>query len=69
MNKLKQFWSNLRSSFWFLPSLIVAGSIVLAVALIEVDSAGANNGWPAGRVCSAPARRARAGCCPRLPAR
>jgi uncharacterized membrane protein len=38
MNKLKRFWSNLRTSFWFMPSLIVAASIVLAVALIEVDS-------------------------------
>ena len=38
MNKLKRFWSNLRTSFWFTPSLIVAASIVLAVALIEVDS-------------------------------
>jgi uncharacterized membrane protein len=38
MNKLKRFWSNLRTSFWFVPSLIVAASIVLAVALIDVDS-------------------------------
>jgi uncharacterized membrane protein len=38
MNKLKRFWSNLRTSFWFMPSLIVAASIVLAVGLIEVDS-------------------------------
>ncbi len=37
MNRFKQHWSNLRSSFWFMPSLIVAGSIVLALALIEVD--------------------------------
>lgn len=39
MNKLIQFWGNLRSSFWFLPSLMVAGSIVFAVVLIETDSA------------------------------
>jgi len=38
MNKLKFLWSNLRSSLWFLPSLIVAASVVLAVALIEADS-------------------------------
>ena len=38
MNKVKRFWSNLWTSFWFTPSLIVAASIVLAVALIEVDS-------------------------------
>ncbi|MGA9534816.1 MAG: DUF2254 domain-containing protein [Desulfobacterales bacterium] len=40
MNKLKQIWRNLRSSFWFVPSLIVAVSIALAVALVEVDSTG-----------------------------
>lgn len=33
---------NLRSSFWFLPSLIVAISIGMAIALVEVDSAGAH---------------------------
>ncbi|MFO7649736.1 MAG: DUF2254 domain-containing protein [bacterium] len=38
MNRLKRFWSNLRSSFWFVPSLIIAVSIVLAVALVEVDA-------------------------------
>ncbi len=37
MNKLKQIWSHLRSSFWFVPSLIVAVSIALAVALIGAD--------------------------------
>ena len=35
MNKLKRLWSNLRSSFWFMPSLIVAASIAFAKALIE----------------------------------
>ena len=37
MNRFKQLWSDLRSSLWFLPSLIVAGSMALAMALIEVD--------------------------------
>jgi uncharacterized membrane protein len=37
MNKLKQLWSNLRGSFWFVPSLIVAGSIILALALVEAE--------------------------------
>ena len=37
MNRLKQLWGILRSSFWFVPSLIVTVSIVLAVALIGVD--------------------------------
>jgi len=49
MNKLKRLWSNLRTSFWFVPSLIVVGSILLAVALIEVDSCGSEHWlarWP-----------------------
>ncbi|KLV10957.1 DUF2254 domain-containing protein [Photobacterium ganghwense] len=49
MNKLIQFWGNLRSSFWYMPSLMVGGSIVLAVVLIEADSAGSDrwlNQWP-----------------------
>ncbi len=40
MNKIRRLWMNLRTSFWFVPSLIVLGSIVLAAALIEVDSSG-----------------------------
>ncbi len=40
MHKFKQFWSDLRSSFWFMPSLIVANSIIFAAVLIEADSAG-----------------------------
>jgi uncharacterized membrane protein len=39
MNKLRQLWSDLQSSFWFLPSLMVLGSVVLATAMIEADSA------------------------------
>jgi len=44
MNKLKLLWSNLRSSLWFLPSLIVTASVLLAVVLIEADSHG-NDLW------------------------
>ncbi|MGK2913550.1 MAG: DUF2254 domain-containing protein [Porticoccaceae bacterium] len=49
MNKLRQIWGDLRASFWFMPLLMVAVSIVLAAALIEVDSAGSAqwmNQWP-----------------------
>ncbi|MCJ7766708.1 MAG: DUF2254 domain-containing protein, partial [Thiovulaceae bacterium] len=49
MNKFKQLWSNLRSSFWFTPSLIVVLSIAFALALIEADSAGSDRWlaqWP-----------------------
>jgi uncharacterized membrane protein len=44
MNKLKRVWRGLRTSFWFVPSLIVAVSIVLAVVLIGADSTG-NDQW------------------------
>ncbi len=49
MSKFRQLWSNLRSSFWFVPSLIVVVSIFLAAALIEADSAGSDRWlaqWP-----------------------
>ena len=49
MNKLKQIWSNLRSSLWFLPALIVTVSIVFAVVLIEAETFGINRWlarWP-----------------------
>ncbi|MCJ7629483.1 MAG: DUF2254 domain-containing protein [Longimicrobiales bacterium] len=49
MKKLKRLWSNLRGSFWFLPVLIVAGSVAVAVALIQVDTAGSQqwmSRWP-----------------------
>ncbi|MGB5107139.1 MAG: DUF2254 domain-containing protein [Candidatus Zixiibacteriota bacterium] len=49
MNRFKQLWSILRSSFWFLPSLMVVVSIVIAVVLIDTDSAGSDQWlarWP-----------------------
>ena len=49
MYQLKRYWSALPSSFWFVPTLIVAGSITLAMVLVEAHSTGAPNGWPAGR--------------------
>ena len=38
MNQLERFWSKLWASFWFVPTLIVAGSIGLAMVLVEVHS-------------------------------
>ena len=38
MNKIIRLWGNLRSSFWFMPSLMIAGSIVLALLLIDADT-------------------------------
>jgi uncharacterized membrane protein len=46
MNKLRQFWSNLRASFWFVPLQIITASIVLALALIEADFTGSEQ-WQA----------------------
>lgn len=49
MNKLKQLWINLRSSIWFVPTLIVLASIGLAVVLIQADSTRSDqwlNQWP-----------------------
>ncbi len=49
MNKLRKLWLDLNSSLWFLPGLIVAGSIVLALVLVEIDkNFGGNwvNGYP-----------------------
>jgi len=49
MNRLKQLWNNMRSNFWFAPSLIVLVSIAFAAALIRADSAGSDRWlaqWP-----------------------
>jgi len=44
MYRLSQLWNKLRSSFWFIPSVIVLASIVLAAVLIEADSM-VNDKW------------------------
>ncbi len=49
LTKLHHWWQEVRSSFWFVPSLIVVVSIAFAVALIEADSAGSDRWlarWP-----------------------
>jgi uncharacterized membrane protein len=49
MNKLIQFWVDLRSSFWFMPFMIVLSSIVYAIVLIQIDLAGSDRWlaqWP-----------------------
>ena len=49
MSKLKKHWSDLRSTFWFLPFLIVLTNIVYAVVLVEIDYAGIDRWlaqWP-----------------------
>ena len=49
MKTLRAWWQAMQGSFWFVPSLIVAGSIALALALIEVDATGSQQWlahWP-----------------------
>lgn len=60
MNRLKRIWSRLRDSFWFVPSLMVGFSMVLAILLIEADSSGLEDVlalWP--RIFGASAEGAR----------
>lgn len=35
--KLSKFWDSLRSSYWFLPTLMAAGAIALAFSLLALD--------------------------------
>jgi len=38
MQKLRSLWESLRSSLWFVPTLLVLGAVGLAMGLIEIDS-------------------------------
>lgn len=49
MHRFMNVWISLRSSLWFVPSLIVAGAVALAIALVEVDASIGPDvlaGWP-----------------------
>jgi uncharacterized membrane protein len=37
--RAQHLWEELKASLWFVPTLIVAGAVILAVVLIEADSA------------------------------
>jgi uncharacterized membrane protein len=37
VSKLKSIWTDLNSSLWFIPGVIVMGNILLALTLIEID--------------------------------
>jgi len=37
MNKLRRLWQDLNASLWFVPSLMVAGAILLAYLLVNID--------------------------------
>ncbi|NJL21897.1 MAG: DUF2254 domain-containing protein [Leptolyngbyaceae cyanobacterium SM1_3_5] len=43
--KLVKYWDNLRSSYWFLPTLIASIAFVLALGLLEIDRSGKAPGW------------------------
>lgn len=38
MTALRQLWYDVRSSFWFVPALMLAAAIVLALVLIDIDT-------------------------------
>jgi uncharacterized membrane protein len=38
MDRLRSVWETLRSSLWFMPTLMVLGAVLLAVALIDAES-------------------------------
>ena len=49
MKKPRDLWTDLRSSFWFVPAVIVCAAVTLAFALIETDRMLAPNisdSWP-----------------------
>ena len=37
MGKILQFWTEIRSGFWLIPSILVIASILLAIGMIELD--------------------------------
>lgn len=37
ISRFRQYWYDMKSSFWFVPGLIVVGAIILAIALINAD--------------------------------
>lgn len=39
MNKLRYLWEKLRESLWFIPTFIIAGAVVLALGLIDMEPA------------------------------
>jgi uncharacterized membrane protein len=35
--QLQKMWTGIRSSFWFLPAILIAGAILLALGLLQID--------------------------------
>ena len=38
MNKLRKYFDHVRSTFWFVPELIILGAIALAIGMIEAGA-------------------------------
>jgi len=40
MLNIRSLWDGLRSSLWFVPSLLVTGAVAIALGLVEIDASG-----------------------------
>jgi uncharacterized membrane protein len=43
--KLSKLWDSLHSSYWFIPTLMAAGSMILAMVMLTLDRAGNTPNW------------------------
>ncbi|MEG4227964.1 DUF2254 domain-containing protein [Microcoleus sp. N9_B2] len=43
--KLSKLWDSLHSSYWFIPTLMALGSIILAIAMLTLDRTGNIPNW------------------------
>ncbi len=43
--KLSKLWDSLHSSYWFIPTLMAVGSIILAIAMLTLDRTGNIPSW------------------------
>ncbi|MBD1883798.1 DUF2254 domain-containing protein [Microcoleus vaginatus] len=43
--KLSKLWDSLHSSYWFIPTLMAVGSMILAIAMLRIDRTGNTPNW------------------------
>ena len=43
--KLSKLWDSLHSSYWFIPTLMAVGSMILAIAMLTIDRTGNTPNW------------------------
>ncbi|WP_410474914.1 hypothetical protein [Guyparkeria sp. TX1] len=43
--QLFKYWEALRTSFWFIPAIMVFGAVVLSAAAIQADHLAMSEGW------------------------